>query len=143
MGDNPDAIQKLLDQLNVKFSMKHLGEANAFLGIHIKKQMSHYFLSQAHYAASILQQANMLNCNPLSKPTTTKLPSVFSPNAVIFDPVTYRKLTDALQYLTLTRPNIAFSMRIGQAIPFPENLHLANASSWAQYLSHGQSRNNI
>ncbi|XP_020691342.2 uncharacterized protein LOC110105981 [Dendrobium catenatum] len=126
-GDNSTAIQRLLDQLNRQFSMKHLGEANMFLGIRITKQNDQYFLSQEQYASSILQQADMLNCNSLANPTVTKFPSVFSPNTVISDPAMYRKLTGALQYLTLTRPDIAFSVNLlSQHMhdPKPEHTYL-------------------
>ncbi|XP_020676978.1 uncharacterized protein LOC110095683 [Dendrobium catenatum] len=92
--------------------MKHLGEANAFLSIQIKKQPSRYFLSQSQYTLSILQQANMLGCKPLSNPTDTKMPAAFSNNSEISDPGTYRQLTGALQYLTLTRPDIAFNVNL-------------------------------
>ncbi|PKU69741.1 Retrovirus-related Pol polyprotein from transposon TNT 1-94 [Dendrobium catenatum] len=132
-GDNPVAIQRLLHQLNRQFSMKHLGEANMFLGIHITKHNSKYFLSQEKYAASILQQADMLKCNPLANPTVTKFPSAFSPNNVISDPAMYRKITGALQYLTLTRPDIAFSVNL-------LSQHMHDPSPQHQYLLKRQIR---
>ncbi|PKU83090.1 Retrovirus-related Pol polyprotein from transposon TNT 1-94 [Dendrobium catenatum] len=126
-GNNQNAITQLLAKLSNKFMMKHLGEAHAFLGIQIKKEPSRYFLSQAPYTVSILKQANMLLCNPLSNPTATKLPLVTSDNNELNDPATYRRLTGALQYLTLTRPDIAFSVNLlSQHMhdPLPQHAYL-------------------
>ncbi|KAI0488472.1 hypothetical protein KFK09_028305 [Dendrobium nobile] len=91
--DTQDAIKKLLDQLNLKFAMKHLSEAHSFLGTQIKHQGPQYFLSQEQYAYSIIQQANLIKCNSVSNPTCTKLATIFQDNSVISDPSTYRKLT--------------------------------------------------
>ncbi|XP_028551686.1 uncharacterized protein LOC110103694 [Dendrobium catenatum] len=111
-GDNPAAITELLSKLNLKFAMKNLGDAHAFLGIQIRKHNSQYFLSQESYAVTILQHANLLDCNGLASPTCTKFPSDFGQDSHLSDPRTYRSITGALKYLTLTRPDIAFSTNL-------------------------------
>ncbi|KAI0499277.1 hypothetical protein KFK09_020180 [Dendrobium nobile] len=52
----------------------------------------------------------MDNCNPLSNPSSAKLPAEIPTDPILSDPTIYQKLTRSLQYLTLTRPDIAFSI---------------------------------
>ncbi|PKU77070.1 putative mitochondrial protein [Dendrobium catenatum] len=92
--------------------MKALGLVHNFIGINIIHYPSRYFLSQQGYALSILQQANLTKCNPLSNPTFTKLPIDLSLDPLLSDPALYRRLTGSLQYLTLMRPDIAYAVNL-------------------------------
>ncbi|PKU62337.1 Retrovirus-related Pol polyprotein from transposon TNT 1-94 [Dendrobium catenatum] len=111
-GNNQDAIAKLLEQLNTKFSMKNLGIASSFLGIQIHTSPARYFLSQTPYAMSIIQQAHMQNCKSLANPNCTKAPTEQPADEFLSDPVIYRRITCSLQYLTLTRPDISYTINL-------------------------------
>ncbi|PKU76067.1 Retrovirus-related Pol polyprotein from transposon TNT 1-94 [Dendrobium catenatum] len=126
-GNDANAISNIIHQLHGKFAMKQLGRANSFLGIQIRKETDKYFLSQETYARSLLQMAQLTRCNSLSNPTCTKLPKDFQPDPILGDPTMYRKLTGALQYLCLTRPDIAYSVNLlSQHMhqPMPEHTYL-------------------
>ncbi|XP_020685984.1 uncharacterized protein LOC110102139 [Dendrobium catenatum] len=126
-GSNKDIIQSILNKLSNEFSMKHLGLATKFLGIHIQKLSNAYFLSQSKYAFSILTLADLTRCNPLANPSCTKNPSTFNVEPFLADPALYRRITGSLQYLTLTRPNIAFSVNmLSQHMhdPQPSNIYM-------------------
>ncbi|PKU84173.1 Retrovirus-related Pol polyprotein from transposon TNT 1-94 [Dendrobium catenatum] len=124
-GNNTQAITNILAKLDIKFAMKNLGEAHNFLGIQINRSENTFFLSQRLYALSILKTANLSNCNKLSNPTCTKLPLDIQPDQHLSDPILYRKLTGSLQYLTLTRPDIAYSVnQLSQHMHQPENQHI-------------------
>ncbi|KAI0523953.1 hypothetical protein KFK09_003317 [Dendrobium nobile] len=105
-GNDPSAISELLKQLQTMFTMKNLGPASHFLGIKIET----YLLSQSSYAQSILQIADLTLCNPVANPSCTKISSQISNDKPCFDHTTYRQLIGSLQYLTLTRPDIAFAV---------------------------------
>ncbi|KAI0527574.1 hypothetical protein KFK09_003179 [Dendrobium nobile] len=124
-GNDDDAISKFLHQLNQTFTLKHLGSTNHFLGIRIQHQQDKYFLSQESYATSIIQQANLANCNSAANPSCTKLPAEASTeSSSLSDPVTYRKITGALQYLTITRPDIAYAVNtLSQHMHDPQLSH--------------------
>ncbi|XP_020682429.1 uncharacterized protein LOC110099574 [Dendrobium catenatum] len=117
-GNDSILISSILAKLNSEFAMKHLGEVHDFLGIQISKSNSSYFLSQAQYEYKILQQAELTSCNPLSNPTCTKLPAEFKTDSLPSDPAFYRSIAGALQYLTLTRPDISFSVNL-----LSQNMH--------------------
>ncbi|GJX91676.1 ribonuclease H-like domain-containing protein [Tanacetum coccineum] len=62
------------------------------------------------YATEILEQAQMLNCNPCRTPIDTekKLGPEGSP---VTDPTLYRSLAGSLQYLTFTRPDLSYAVQ--------------------------------
>ncbi|GJT52595.1 ribonuclease H-like domain-containing protein [Tanacetum coccineum] len=96
--------------LHAEFTMTDLGPLNYFLGISATRTTSGIFLSQTKYATEILEQAQMLNCNPCRTPTNTekKLRPKGSP---VTDPTLYRSLAGLLQYLTFTRPNLSYAVQ--------------------------------
>ncbi|KAI0507214.1 hypothetical protein KFK09_013336 [Dendrobium nobile] len=111
-GNSTKTMAKILEQLNLKFSMKLLGLAHNFLGIQIQRNSNGYFLSQKQYASSILDTAELSNCNSVQNPLCTKPPADLPLDTALTDPTFYRKLIGSLQYLTLTRPDIAFSVNL-------------------------------
>ncbi|XP_013615161.1 PREDICTED: uncharacterized mitochondrial protein AtMg00810-like, partial [Brassica oleracea var. oleracea] len=88
-----------------------LGKLHYFLGITIKYNNAGLFLQQKTYAMEILQRANMSECNSCTTPADDrgKLSDEGSPP--MSDPTLYRSLAGALQYLTFTRPDIAFAVQ--------------------------------
>ncbi|KAI0516179.1 hypothetical protein KFK09_008851 [Dendrobium nobile] len=104
--------------------MKNLGLAHRFLGIKIQKLQDKYFLSQSAYANSILNSVNLLHCNPLSNPSCTKLPDQVPNDSNLSANETYKRVTGSLQYLTLTRPDIAHAVNVlSQHLHEPSQTH--------------------
>ncbi|GJV84473.1 ribonuclease H-like domain-containing protein [Tanacetum coccineum] len=94
-------LQRIISLLHAEFAMTDLGPLNYFLGVSATHTTSGIFLSQTKYATEILEQAQMLNCNPCRTPIDTekKLGPEGSP---VTDPTLYRSLVGSLQYLTLS-----------------------------------------
>ncbi|XP_020702689.1 uncharacterized protein LOC110114227 [Dendrobium catenatum] len=98
-----------------------------FLASKLKKHPDKYFLSQHAYATYIIQQSNLFHCKPAANPSCTKLPIDIPIDSNLEDPSLYRKLTGALQYLTITRPDIAYAVNnLSQHMhdPQPSHIHL-------------------
>ncbi|CAL2229706.1 unnamed protein product [Prunus armeniaca] len=76
----------------------------------------------------------MFDAKPCSTPSSTiKLDT--TSGDLIQDPIPYRSLVGALQYLTWTRPNIAFSVNQGcQHMHQPRTHHLTAAKCILRYL---------
>ena len=88
--------------------MKDLGPLHHFLGISVSRTPSSLHLSQRQYFLDILSRAGMSDCNPVSSPVDTKAKLSSTVGSPVHDPSLYRSLADALQYATLTRPDVAY-----------------------------------
>jgi histone deacetylase 1/2 len=122
-----NAIGALLHDPRHDFALKDLGPLHFFLGIEVKQTHDGLRLTQEKYAADILTKVGMIHCT--SSPTP--LSSSESLSLVQGDPLgpddstQYRSIVGALQYLTLTRPDISFSVN-----KFCQFLHAPTTSHW-------------
>ncbi|XP_028125342.1 uncharacterized protein LOC114322271 [Camellia sinensis] len=109
------------------FSMKELGNISYFLGISIHgSPSSGYFLSQQKYAQDILTKAGLSDCKPCSSPLAVKPTSQPHSTAPYSNPTLYRSLVGALQYLTITRPDLSLAVnQCCQHMHAPTNGHFS------------------
>ncbi|XP_020700276.1 uncharacterized protein LOC110112404, partial [Dendrobium catenatum] len=80
-----------------------------FLGIQAHHTADGIFLQQSHYANAILESAGFSSCKPAATPISPKTGNQPSTDPPYPDPTFYRRLAGSLQYLTITRPDIAFA----------------------------------
>ncbi|XP_051202590.1 uncharacterized mitochondrial protein AtMg00810-like [Lolium perenne] len=104
-------LDRIMASLRSGFAMTNMGSLHYFLGIAVTRDSSGMHLSQAKYAAEILDRAGMTACKSATTPvdTSPKLAATASPP--VADPTEYRSLAGALQYLTFTRPDIAYAIQ--------------------------------
>ncbi|WVZ85685.1 hypothetical protein U9M48_032580, partial [Paspalum notatum var. saurae] len=86
----------------------HLGDLHHFLGVSVMRSSDGLFLSQRQYAVDLLQRASMAECHSTSTPVDTQAKLSATDGAPVADAAAYRSLAGALQYLTLTRPDLAY-----------------------------------
>ena len=103
--------QYIMSHLSCEFSMKDLGPISYFLGISVTRYSGGLFLSQHKYAEEIVERASMSSCNPVSTPVDTKAKLSGLSSNPYHNPSEYRSLAGALQYLTFTRPDIAYAVQ--------------------------------
>ncbi|KAJ9565343.1 hypothetical protein OSB04_001309 [Centaurea solstitialis] len=108
-ASSPTLISMVISKLSSEFPMSDLGPLSFFLGIAASRSTSGLFLSQSAFAQEILARADMVSCNPCSTPADTKTKLAVDGEPVP-DPTLYRSLAGALQYLTFTRPDIAYAV---------------------------------
>lgn len=99
------AISSLVHEMHTAFSMKDHGSISYFLGLIVAPKGHGYSLTQAKYAIEILAKAGMLNCKPCASTLAT-----ISTSPLFSQPSLYRSIVGGLQYLTITRPDLAFAM---------------------------------
>lgn len=109
IGNNLKAIDRFIAKLGTGFSIKDLGSLAYFLGIQATRTSTGLFLSQRKYIEDIVQKASMVGANPVATPLAATNSLQPDDSAPISDPHDYRMLVGSLQYLALTRPDIAFS----------------------------------
>ncbi|CAH1451689.1 unnamed protein product [Lactuca virosa] len=106
------------------FSLKYLSQLSYFLGIEVIPQTNGVLLSQRKYILDIITRAHTSDCKPISTPITTSEPLTLSSGTLYPSPTEYRALVGALQYLSLTRPDISFTVnRLSQFMHAPTSLH--------------------
>jgi histone deacetylase 1/2 len=104
-------LQQIIHDLRSAFAMKDLGPLHYFLGIQVRRTEAGFFLHQQQYAEEILERAGMLNCKSASTPVDTKAKVSASDGVQLTDKTFYRSIAGALQYLTLTRPELAYAVQ--------------------------------
>jgi histone deacetylase 1/2 len=135
-SNNSSLLQFLIDKLNRAFSLKHLGSLDYFLGIEVNQLPNgSLFLTQSKYIHDLLNRTNMLDSAPVSTPmqSTSKLSKTGSPTPS--DPFMYRSVVGALQYATLTRPEISYSVnKVCQFMSHPLDSHWVAVKRILRYL---------
>jgi hypothetical protein len=127
-------LHTVIGALQREFAMTDLGQLHHFLGISVTRSADGLFLSQRQYTQDILERAGMSACKPCSTPVDlhSKLSAEGPP---VGDATQYRSLAGALQYLTFTRPDIAFAVQqICLYMHDPREPHLAALKRILRYL---------
>ncbi|XP_066384529.1 uncharacterized mitochondrial protein AtMg00810-like [Miscanthus floridulus] len=104
-------LQHIITWLHDAFAVKDMGPVRHFLGINVQRTPTGFFLSQSSYVEDLLERAGMANCKPVDTPADAKPKTSAADGKLIDDVTTYRSITGALQYLTITRPDIAYAMQ--------------------------------
>ncbi|CAN6699275.1 unnamed protein product [Malus baccata var. baccata] len=106
-GSNPIKVQAVITELGDVFDLKDMGKLSYFLGLQIEyKSNGDIFLSQSKYAQDLLHKFLESDGTPLA------------------DPALYRSLVGALQYITFTRPDLAYAVNAAcQYMNTPTEVH--------------------
>jgi histone deacetylase 1/2 len=133
------ATDALLKALSGEFALKDLGNLHYFLGIEVHQVDDGIVLSQAKYAQDVLSRVGMTHCSgsptPLSssEKITAKEGDMLGPE----DITNYRSMVGALQYLTLTRPDISYAVnKVCQYLHAPTTVHWTAAKRILRYVKH-------
>jgi hypothetical protein len=108
-GSNMPLIDTFIHKLRHEFSMKDLGTLNYFLGLEVTHSATGIFLSQLKYTRDLLLRVDLLDSKPVGTPMIVSQHLTTNGN-LFHSPTTYRFLVGALQYLTITRPNITHAV---------------------------------
>jgi hypothetical protein len=106
-SNSPSAISGLIKHLQHDFAVKDLGALSYFLGIQATRHDGALFLTQSKYVTDLLIRTKMDGAKPASTPCTTAGKLSRFDGDPLADPSEYRHIIGALQYCTLTRPDIA------------------------------------
>ena len=90
--------------------MTDMGPLHHFLGIFVDRRADGLFLSQKQYMLDILDHAGMRDYKPCSTPVDTHA-KMSADGVPMTDPTHFRSIAGALQYLTFTRPDVAYAIQ--------------------------------
>jgi hypothetical protein len=115
--------------------MKDLGPLHHFLGITVEQRPDKLFLYQRTYTLDILKRAVMTDCKPCLTPVDLKAKLAADSGPPVQDPSQFRSIAGALQYLTFTRPDIAYVVQqICLHMHDPRESHLTAMKRILRYL---------
>lgn len=133
-GSNTVFISDLIAKLSSKFVMKDLGPLSYFLGIEIQSYANGLLLTQAKYASDLLIKSGMQDCKPCYTPSAVK-PPILQNDSLCTDPQLFRTIVGSLQYLTLTRPEIAYAVNLAcQHMHAPTESHFIAVKRILRYI---------
>jgi histone deacetylase 1/2 len=134
-GSSSSQITKLIAHLSAVFHMKNLGDIHYFLGLQIARDESTFTVTQTRYLLSLLQKFGLDGAKPVSTPLASGASMSATDGVPLADPSHYRCLVGSLQYLTLTRPDISFTVHhVCRFMQAPHDTHLTAVKRIFRYL---------
>jgi hypothetical protein len=125
-SSSQEAVDAMLKDLRSDFALKDLGRLHYFLGIEVQHINNGIHLSQGKYASDVLHRVGMINCKPCTTPLSTSGKLKIGSGDLLSskDATRYRSVVGALQYLTLTRSDLSFSVnKVCQFLQAPTTDH--------------------
>lgn len=128
-------LSYFVNKLNNLFSLKDLGANHYFLGIEVNRDSSGLYLNQGKYVLDLLQKFGMFDAAPMPTPMVTeKYISIYDGNPLP-NPTVFQQAIGALQYLTTTRPDIAFQVnKLSWFLSKPTDIHFKVVKRILRYL---------
>jgi hypothetical protein len=134
VGNDLKAIYTLKRFLHSRFRIEDLGNLKYVFGIEVSRSQKGIAISQRKYTLEILKDVGILGAKPVnfSMEQNTKLSDV---GDLLKDPSQYRRLVGRLIYLTITRPDIMYSVHVlSRFMHAPRKPHMEAALRVLHYL---------
>ena len=115
--------------------MKDLGELSYFLGLEVTRIAKGISLCQRKYALEIVHDVRMLGCKSAKTPMEVNLKLSKDEGELLHDAGMHRRLIGRLLFLTITRPDITYSVHgLSQFMSKLRQPHLKAAYRIIQYI---------
>lgn len=98
--------------MKFEFEMSLIGELTYFLGLHVKQMEDIIFVSQSKYAKSIVNKLILDNSSHKRTLAGTHVKVTKDENGVDVDQSLYRSMIGSVIYVTISRPDITFSIGV-------------------------------
>ena len=111
IGSEFKGILSLKSFLHSQFHIKDLGMLKYFLSVKVMRSKQRILLSQRKYVLNLLSKTRKLGAKPCSTLMTPNV-QITKEGDLFEDLERYSRLVGKLNYLTITRPNIAYSVSV-------------------------------
>ncbi|XP_070014663.1 uncharacterized mitochondrial protein AtMg00810-like [Nicotiana sylvestris] len=127
--------------------MKDLGELKYFLGIEFARSKQGILMHQRKYSLELISEFGLAASKPVSTPMDTNIKLTtrefdehfcqdkLTEDDVLADQGSYQRLISKLLYLTITRPDISYSVQtLSQYLYRPKKSHMEAALQIVKYI---------
>ena len=109
-GNNNASLMNFLQALATRFSVKDLGDLHYFLSIEVLPTPSGLLLTQHKYIQDLLDRTNMAGAKECTSPMSSTQSLQLHDGSPPTNSTKFRQVIGALQYLSLTRPDIFYAI---------------------------------
>ncbi|XP_042497575.1 uncharacterized mitochondrial protein AtMg00810-like [Macadamia integrifolia] len=128
-------VDQVIASLGKEFAIRDLGNLHYFVGIEVMYHPQGIILSQQRYIMDLLKRIGMDGAKPVHNPMSSSTKLSRNCGTPMTEPSLYRSAVGALQYATLTRPNISFSVnKVCQFLHSPTEEHWQAIKRILRYL---------
>ncbi|KAL8098650.1 hypothetical protein AgCh_031421 [Apium graveolens] len=134
-GNCSNSINTLKSLMSQTFHMKDVGPLTYFLGLEIHRDAAGIIMCQKKYTCDILHKYGLSTAKPVLLPMDPHVKLTAGEGELLSDPALYQRLIGKLIYLTITRPDIAYTVQLlSQFIQQPTSTHFQAAKRLLRYL---------
>ncbi|RVW86582.1 Retrovirus-related Pol polyprotein from transposon RE2 [Vitis vinifera] len=133
-GDDEHLVNRYIHLLANRFFLKDLGKLSYFLRVEIVPNSQGFLLSQCRYLLDLLARTHMSEAKPVQTPLPSGTKISLHSGDKLSDPTEFRVVVGSLQYLLLTRLDIAFALYCDSPLSlhaFSDALHAYSDADWA------------
>jgi hypothetical protein len=131
-------VDVVLKDLALEFALKDLGDFHYLLGIQVIKQTDgDITLCQEKYVTYLHERVGMKSCKAVATPISTSEKLSFQGGTRLGenDSMQYHSIVGALQYLTLTQPDLSYAInKVCQFLHAPTTVHWMVVKRILRYL---------
>ena len=141
-GSSTSLVDACIRVLASRFSLKEPSDISYFLGVEVTRTPAGLHLMQRKYIIDLLTKTKMLDAKPVATPMPISPKLTITSGQPMQDPREFRMIMGSLQYLSFTRPDIAYSVnKLSQFMHCPTDEHWQAVKRVLRYLagtlSHG------
>jgi hypothetical protein len=103
-------MSRFQEMMESEFQMSMMRELTFFLGIQVKQTKQGTFVHQVKYTKDLMKKFNMTELKLVSTPMSSAASLGPDEDGEAVDQREYRSMISSLMYLTVTRPNIQFTV---------------------------------
>lgn len=134
-GSSDKEISRLKLMLDDAFTINDLGQIKYYLGLEVSRSPQGIFVHQQKYILDLLSAFDVTDSKPFTIPMEQHLKLHDTTSDTMLNASTYRCLIGKLQYLTMSRPDISYTVNhLSQFLQTPCHDHMKAAIHVLRYL---------
>ncbi|KAI3713826.1 hypothetical protein L1987_72412 [Smallanthus sonchifolius] len=134
-GSNEGVCENFKVSMMHEFEMTNLGKMKYFLGVEVNQGKKRISMCQKNYAKEVLERFNMWESNGVKNLIVPGTVVTKAGESGMVDETEYKRLVGSLMYLTVTRPDLMYSVSfISRYMSNPHEEHMYVAKRILRYV---------